>query len=189
MIMKCLNDRGITGIAKFLNRIYKIADIPLGEDDTSIDKIIHKTLKSVTEDLNNFKFNTAISRMMEMSNAVVSSKALSKANKSYIYRMISPFSPHLAEELWRRDLNKKSSIFDSEWPKYNQNFVLDSTVNVAVQVNGRLRGSLQVDKKLDKEKVLFMSKEIDNVKKYIDSGTLIKEIYVPGKIVNFVIKN
>ena len=182
------NDRGITGIAKFLNRIYSIADIPLEKNDKNIDKIVHKTLKSVTEDLNSFKFNTAISRMMEMSSSIISSKALSEKNKSYIYKMIAPFAPHLGEELWRSDLNNDNSIFESEWPKYDPEVVIDSTANIAVQVNGKLRGSIEVDKSLSKEVILSMSKNIDNVKKYINSGTLIKEIYVPGKIVNFVIK-
>ena len=182
------NDRGITGIAKFLNRIYSIADIPLEKNDKNIDKIVHKTLKSVTEDLNSFKFNTAISRMMEMSSSIISSKALSEKNKSYIYKMIAPFAPHLGEELWRSDLNNDNSIFESEWPKYDPEVVIDSTANIAVQVNGKLRGSIEVDKSLSKEVILSMSKNIDNVKKYINSGTLIKEIYVPGKLVNFVIK-
>ncbi|MAX09268.1 MAG: leucine--tRNA ligase [Candidatus Marinimicrobia bacterium] len=182
------NDRGITGIAKFLNRIYSIADIPLEKNDKNIDKIVHKTLKSVTEDLNSFKFNTAISRMMEMSSSIISSKALSEKNKSYIYKMIAPFAPHLGEELWRSDLNNDNSIFESEWPKYDPEVVIDSTINIAVQVNGKLRGSIEVDKGINKEVILSMSKNIDNVKKYIDSGALVKEIYVPGKIVNFVIK-
>ena len=102
--------------------------------------------------------------------------------------MIAPFAPHLGEELWRSDLNNDNSIFESEWPKYDPEVVIDSTINIAVQVNGKLRGSIEVDKTLNKEVILSMSKNIDNVKKYINSGTLIKEIYVPGKIVNFVIK-
>ena len=125
---------------------------------------------------------------MEMSSSVISSKALSKKNKSYIYKMIAPFAPHLGEELWRGDLNNDNSIFESEWPKYDPEVVIDSTINIAVQVNGKLRGSIEVDKGINKEVILSMSKNIDNVKKYIDSGALVKEIYVPGKIVNFVIK-
>ncbi len=88
----------------------------------------------------------------------------------------------------RSYLNNSNYIFESEWPSHYTKIVIYITVNVAVQVNGKLRGSLEVDKSLDKEKVLSMSKDIDNVRKYIDSGNLIKEIYVPGKIVNFVIK-
>ena len=84
--------------------------------------------------------------------------------------------------------SNNDSIFKSGWPSYDPKIVIDNTVNVAIQVNGKLRGSLEVDKNLSKEEVLSMSKDIDNVKKYIDSGNLIKEIYVPGKIVNFVIK-
>ena len=183
------NDRGITGIAKFLNKIYSIASKDDGEDSSSHNKVVHKTLKSVTEDLDNFKFNTAISRMMEMSNSLMSSDTLSKVNKAIIIKMISPFAPHLGEELWSI-LNKPkiNSIFDSSWPSFDSNLVVDSNVEVAVQINGKLRGSVTISKALDKNKVLSLARDIENVQKYLSEGTLIKEIYVPGKIINFVIK-
>ena len=125
---------------------------------------------------------------MEMTNFLLSSKTLSKDSKLIIYKMISPFSPHLGEELWATNSRSSDSVFESGWPNYEPGLIIDSTINVAVQVNGKLRGSIEIDKNLDKESVISLSREIDNVKKYIDSGNLVKEIYVPGKIVNFVIK-
>ena len=124
----------------------------------------------------------------EMSNFLSSSNTLSKSSKEFISKMISPFAPHLGDEIWRKKLGNKGSVFESGWPEHNPSFIVESTLTIAVQVNGKLRGSLEVDKGADKESIITLSKEIENVRKYIDSGTLIKEIYVPEKIVNFVIK-
>ena len=182
------NDRGITGIAKFLNKVFNIAQKPEGESSLADIKSVHKTLKSVTEDLDNFKFNTAISRMMEMSNTISSSNTLNKDCRNIILKMISPFAPHLGEELWSLSGNKES-VFNSSWPVFNEEFVIDSEIEIGVQVNGKLRGSILIAKDLDKECVLSKAKENDNVRKYVSKENLVKEIYVPGKIINFVVKN
>ena len=182
------NDRGITGISKFLNKMHSIVKIEDGDSNKKDSKIIHKTLKSVTEDLDSFKFNTAISRMMEMSNSLISSNTLSKDSKDIIIKMISPFSPHLGEELWRTVQGREGSVFNAKWPEYDESLAADSEVEIGIQINGKLRGSILIEKNLDKDSVLSMSKNIENVQKYLTEGVLIKEIYVPGKIVNFVIK-
>ena len=181
------NDRGITGIAKFLNRIFTIIQKPSGESSLAETKSVHKALKSVTQDLDNFKFNTAISRMMEMSNFLISSDTLSKQDKDIIIKIISPFAPHLGEELWSLS-NNKESIFSSSWPAFNEKFITDDEIEIGVQVNGKLRGSILITKDLDKDSVLSIAKENDNVSKYVSKENLIKEIYVPGKIINFVVK-
>ena len=182
------NDKGITGISKFLNKIFTILSKEEGESAKEDTKVIHKTLKSVTQDLDNFKFNTAISKMMEMANSLVSSNALSKADKSIINIMISPFAPHLGEEIWNSILNETDSIFNANWPDYNNELIVDDDFKIAVQVNGKLRGSLLISKNSTKDQIFSMSKDIENVSRHLDGGELVKEIYVPGKIVNFVIK-
>ena len=182
------NDKGITGISKFLNKIFIILSKDEGESTKEDSKVIHKTLKSVTHDLDNFKFNTAISKMMEMSNSIMSSKALSKTDKSIINIMISPFAPHLAEEIWHSNLNERESIFNAKWPNYDNELIVDNNFKIAVQVNGKLRGSLLIPKDSSKDQIFSMSKKIENVSRHLDGGELAKEIYVPGKIVNFVIK-
>ena len=102
--------------------------------------------------------------------------------------MISPFSPHLGEELWRSVQGNKDSVFNSRWEDYDRSLATDSEVEIGVQINGKLRGTILIEKDLDKDSVFAISKDIENVQKYLSKGTLIKEIYVPGKIVNFVIK-
>lgn len=182
------NDKGITGISKFLNKIFTILSKEEGESAKEDTKVIHKTLKSVTQDLDNFKFNTAISKMMEMANSLVSSKALSNSDKYIINIMISPFAPHLGEEIWNSILNETDSIFNANWPDYDNELIVDDDFKIAVQVNGKLRGSLLISKNSTKDQIFSMSKDIENVSRHLDGGELVKEIYVPGKIVNFVIK-
>ena len=181
------NDKGITGIAKFLNKIYKIAHIKNGKSSDSDKKSIHKALKAVTEDLDLFKFNTAISRMMEMSNNIISSDTLSDSDKNIIIKMIAPFAPHLSEELWSLQ-NNKDTVFASDWPKFIKDLTVEDEIEIGVQVNGKLRGSILIAQNLDKDSILKIAKDNENVNKHINQGTLIKEIYVPGKIINFVVK-
>ena len=126
--------------------------------------------------------------MMEMSNSLMSSKTLSKTDKSIINIMISPFAPHLGEEIWHSNLNEGESIFNAKWPNYDNELIVDNNFKIAVQVNGKLRGSLLIPKDSSKDQIFSMSKEIENVSRHLDGGELVKEIYVPGKIVNFVIK-
>ena len=102
--------------------------------------------------------------------------------------MISPFAPHLGEELWRSVAGNKDSIFNTSWEDYDEALAVDSEIEIGVQINGKLRGSILVSKNENKDSVLSMAKEIENVKKYLNEENLVKEIYVPGKIVNFVIK-
>ena len=182
------NDRGITGISKFLNRIFSIIQKPTGESLSKDTIAIHKALKSVTNDLNNFKFNTALSRMMEMSNVLVSCNTLSNKDKSIIIRMLAPFSPHLCEELWSQ-IDSNGFVFDSQWPKTDSSLIADDNVKIGVQVNGKVRGTVCFSNKTDKNEALKIAKSNTNVSKFIKNSEILKEIYIPGKIINFVIKN
>ena len=182
------NDKGITGIARFLNKIWNILNLETDNLETKSDTIVHKTLKSVTYDLDNFKFNTAISRMMEMANELNSSDTLSESSKIIINKILAPFAPHLSEEAWRSILNNKNSVFLSKWPKHDPEKIKEDTVKIAIQINGKLRGSIEIDKGTDKADVLKASKDIENVQKYLDEGEIIKEIYIENKIINYVIK-
>ena len=181
------NDKGITGIFRFLT---KIINVCRKDDGISLDKdqkIIHKTIKSVTEDLEKIKFNTSLSKMMECMNEISSSKTLSKNDKEHIIKLISPFAPHLSEELWE-EIGNTNSVFDENWPKYEENKILDSSMTIAIQVNGKLRGSIEVSTDASKDSILLNSKDVENVKKFIDGTNIVKEIYVPNKLVNLVVK-
>ena len=181
------NDKGITGIFRFLSKIINICEKEDGESSADDQKIIHKTVKGVGEDLDKIKFNTAISKMMECMNKLSSSNTLSKKEKSIIIRILSPFAPHLSEELWER-IGNSSSVFNHSWPEFDKEMIVDDSMTIAIQVNGKLRGSIDVPVGMSKEDILQQSKSVENVRKFIDSMTIIKEIYVPNKLVNLVAK-
>ena len=183
------NDKGIKGIYRFLNKLINICNKP--NTDTSelkFQKIIHKTTKGVTADLKKIKFNTAISKIMSCLNELTSANSLSLKEKHILIKLISPFAPHLAEELWEELNDKNISIFNHFWPEHDENLALDDTITIAIQVNGKLRGNVEVEKDKDKDSIIELSKQNKNVSKFLDGKSIIKEIYVPSKLVNIVVK-
>ena len=181
------NDKGITGIYRFLSRSYRLA---MKDDNSNINKdddyIIHSTIKSVSDDLSKMKFNTCLSRLMEFVNHFLE-KGLDAKTKHIFFQLLSPFAPHISEELWKNTGND-SSVFSSSWPDYDESKLVKNSINIAIQVNGKLRGAIQVDINKPEEEILKLSKENSNVKSFLDNKEIIREIYIPGKLVNFVIK-
>ena len=184
------SDKGITGISRFLSKVVKIVSA-LDKNYTPDDKtmhLVHKTIKFVTNDLNHFKFNTAISKLMELSNHLYKYKKSNEFIVKHLLLMLAPFAPHLCEELHEKSFNLNDSIFNQNWPKYKEELTISNDVTIAVQVNGKLRGSIKCKTNESKEEVLIMAKSLDNVNKFLMEGSLLKEIYIPNKIVNLVVK-
>jgi len=181
------NDKGITGIFRFLSKIINICEKDEGDSSPEAQKVIHKTIKGVTEDLDKIKFNTALSKMMECMNELTSSNTLSKNDKISIIKLLSPFAPHLSEELFEK-LGSSTSVFSESWPEHNPDIIVDNSMTIAIQVNGKLRGSIEVATDATKEDILSESKAVENVQKFTDGMNIIKEIYVPNKLVNLVVK-
>ena len=182
------NDKGIKGIYRFLNKIWKIVALPSTDKiDKDTDQLMHQTIKVVSEDLCKMKFNTAISRLMELVNSVIKKDSITDEFKNNLALMLAPLAPHLSEELWNI-LGNKKTIFAQPFPKYNPLKLQKDEMNIVIQVNGKVRANLSIPKNVDKDTVLDKCKELENVKKYLDEKELIKEIYVPEKIVNFVVK-
>ena len=170
-------------------------------DDNQTMKLVHKTIKKVSEDIENYKFNTAIASMMILvNNWLPKNDKLQEEWKSIFVRILHPFAPHLAEELWERltspqpspqgegVVQEYKSIFLSQWPTYDEKMVIDNTVKIGVQVLGKLRWTIEVSKDEDKDSVLEKAKSNPDVAKWLEGKNLVKEIYVPGKIVNLVVK-
>jgi len=158
------------------------------ESDEFTMKLLHKTIKKVWEDIENYKFNTAIAAMMILvNNWLPKDEELSLEWKKSFVTILWVFAPHLAEELSQR-LWKKESLFFVKWPEYDANMVVDDVIEIAVQVLGKVRWTIEISKDADKDEVLKFAKENENVAKWLEGKELIKEIYVPGKIVNFVVK-
>ncbi|MBT3704378.1 class I tRNA ligase family protein, partial [Candidatus Peregrinibacteria bacterium] len=184
------NDKGIKGIARFVDKFWAIVERAVSDgkvsDKDGLRHILHKTIKKVSRDVEKFHFNTAISALMEFVNAAsVTGTDLKTARVAV--QLIAPMAPHLAEECWAK-LGEKKSVFDSKWPKFNPEYVVESTVTYAIQVNGKMRGTVDVAADAGQADVVTAAKELPTVSKYLAEGKIVKEIFVPGKIVGFVVK-
>lgn len=184
---------GVKGVFNFLNRAYRFFADPAhiegdGESQENEEtlKILHKTIKKVTHDFDNMRFNTAISSLMVFTNHCYKAGTVTKKTAEIFTLLLSPMAPHLSEELWEILGHKKTLAYE-DWPKYNEAWAKDDTITVAVQVNGKLRATLEVQTEITKEEILALAKADENVAKHL-VGAMAKEIYVPGKIVNFVVK-
>lgn len=190
------NTKGISGCHRFLKRVYNLyfssealsEKIHQNADSELINKALHKTIKKVTEDTDGMRFNTAISAMMEFVNAVYrEDKGLSRPAAQKFCLILAPYAPHLAEEIWQALGNEKSLSYEP-WPEYDNKLTIEDTIQLPVQVNGKVRGTLEVSKQTDKDADIKNAKLIESVSKHLEGKTIVKEIYVPGRIINFVVK-
>jgi leucyl-tRNA synthetase len=181
------NDKGITGIARFVESFYLLMS---GKDKVTdvdaLNRTLHKTIKKVTEDIEKFQFNTVISAMMEFLNAAKKT-GISAECKRAACLLIAPMAPHLAEEIWEM-MGHKESIFNQPWPDFDPKLIVENILKLAVQVNGKLRGTIEVPVNESKEKILELARTEINVARHLEGKKLLKEIYVPGKLVSFVVQ-
>lgn len=188
--VKPWKEDGVKGVFNFLNRAYRFfadpAHIVGGTENDETVKMLHKTIKKVTGDYDNLRFNTAISALMIFTNHCYKAGKVTKSTAETFALLLAPMAPHMSEELWSLLGHPKTLTYET-WPKYNDELAKDDTIVVAVQVNGKLRATLEVDPAITQEEILAMAKSDENVLKFL-AGTIMKEIYVPGKIVNFVVK-
>tara|TARA_S200000501_G_C20865966_1_gene761959 strand:+ start:1065 stop:3452 length:2388 start_codon:yes stop_codon:yes gene_type:complete len=182
------NDKGITGIHRFLNKIWRLIHLPnTSKEPTREDlRVLHLTIKVVTEDLSLKKFNTAISRCMEFVNYFSGRNNFYNNFKSSFLKIIAPLVPHLAEELWQY-LGNNKSIFEESLPKYENIYLDVEEIKYVVQVNGKLRGEFIVDKSTKRDEILSLAKENSNVKRFLHGKSIIKEVLIPNKLVNLVV--
>ena len=159
----------------------------LGIYDKWILSELNKTIKKVTEDTENLRFNTAIASMMEFLNSASKEESIGKDAAIAFTKLLSPYAPHLSEEVWSIYGNDKTISYET-WPSFNEELCKESSVTLPVQVNGKLRGTIEVDKSASKEEVLALAKQLEGVVKYTEGKTIFKEIFVPGKIINLVAK-
>ena len=180
--------QGIRGCKRFLERFAGLTDIVKGEGVTeALEKPMHKMICKVTSDIDAMKFNTAIAAMMAFINDVYDAGSLTKDELGTFAKVLSPFAPHLAEEVWSL-LGNQSLVSLEKWPSYDVAKTVDDTVEVALQVNGKLRGTMTVQKSASKEEMLKQAYEMPRVAEAVEGKTVVKEIVIPGKIVNIVIR-
>jgi leucyl-tRNA synthetase len=191
-------DSGIEGMQRFVNRLWKLfqSSDRLGSDkrqqatNNRIISKLHQTIKKVTEDMYNFKYNTAIASLMELVNELAKYKALSTEYLGVLARLIAPFAPHLAEEVWVEILKQPFSIHTAKWPDYDSSLIVNDVVSIIIQVNGKLRGILNLESGVseNKEKVIEIAKKDEKTAKWLENTTISKVIYIPGRLINFVVK-
>jgi leucyl-tRNA synthetase len=180
------SEEGVKGCRRFLERVWKLQDILVDEDEYSKENEtkIHKTIKKVSNDYENLKFNTAIAAMMELVNAFYKVKKVTKKEYETLITLLNPVAPHITEELYSI-LGNKERVYSLSWPEYDESKTIDATIEIALQINGKTKGTLEIAKDEDKESVLSKAKEVLSSKL---NGNIVKEIYVPGRIVNIVVK-
>lgn len=201
------SEQGVDGCFRFLNRVYRLVDeladvvkkdVEFGElnsQDKDMRYTIHSTLKKVTADLSEkFGFNTAISALMELINDMYKYKELDNINEAVIKEgvqtivtIIAPFAPHLGEELWTM-IGKEGSVFDIDWPKYDEKALVKDEIEVVVQVNGKVRGKLTVNSNISKDEMEKVALEDEKIKGLVEGKTIVKVVAVPKKLVNIVVK-
>jgi len=181
------NPTGIMGIKRFLEKVWKLADkVKPNVPHKGLTFVLHKTIKKVTEDIENFKFNTAISSLMILVNEMEKQPALEVKNWKLIIHLIAPFAPHLAEELWQ-SLGHKKSIFLSTWPKYDSKKIKEEKVKLVIQINGKMRDIFEVSVGIKEKEAKVLTLKRENVKKWIGNKAVKKMIFIPNKLINIVI--
>ncbi len=197
--VKPWSTKGVDGVNRFLNRAWRLLiDEESGNIKSTVDdseaskdqlKALHETIKKVTEDIEEMRFNTGISAMMIFVNEANQWKNIpTQIAKSFV-QLLAPYAPHIAEELWTK-LGESDTIAYSEWPAFNEEYLKADEIMYPIQVNGKVRADIFVpaDKAKDKDFVLNLAKADANIAKYLAEGNLVKEIFVPGRIVNLVVK-
>ena len=189
-VSKPWSNTGVDGARKFLNRVWSFFTEPGNVVDAKVEaleKIYHKSVKKITEDFEVLGFNTAISQMMIFINAVYKEGKCSKEYAEGFVKMLSCICPHIGEELWSI-LGHENTIAYEAWPKYDEAKTVDNTVEIAVQVNGKLKATIMLPMNCPKDDAIAAAKADERVAAAIDGKTVVKEISVPNKIVNIVVK-
>ena len=180
------SEEGVKGCRRFLERVWKLQDILTSEEGYSADleTKMHQTIKKVSSDFENLKYNTAIAAMMSLINEFYKKNSITRGEYKTLLTLLNPVAPHITEELWQT-AGFEGRLYQAAWPEYEEDKTVESVVEIGVQVNGKMRVTINVSKDETKENVINMAKEALGDKL---TGNIVKEIYVPGRIVNIVVK-
>ena len=194
------DSRGIAGVYRFLNRVWVLVQEFIESEKSAenlsnfaeVQKIQHKTIKKVTEDFHRESLNTAVAALMEFVNDLYKLKLEGFSNNwqfilEDLLKMLVPFAPHISSELWQQ-LGNNDFIEKSGWPKWNEELLKTDEIQIIVQVNGKLRGKIKVSANSEKDEILAIARAEDNVSKFLQDKEILKEIFIPNKLINFVVK-
>ena len=182
------NDSSVRGCKRFLERVAGLTDIMTEEPAAKDMEVkIHKAIKKVSSDIEAMKFNTAIACLMTLINEIYAVGKISKDDLVIFIKLLCPFAPHLCEEIWE-NIGGEGLLSLSQWPEYEESKTVEDSIEIGVQVNGKVRGTIVISNGCAKEEALELAKKDERVASFLEGKTLVKEIYVPNKIVNFVAK-
>ena len=188
-VSKPWSPQGVEGARRFINRVWNYFTNPdniASGNEESLKKIYHQTVKKVTSDFEELGFNTAIAQMMIFMNNVTKGTCPLEYAEGFI-KMLSCITPHVGEEIWQK-LGHTDTIAYESWPTYDEEAVKEDTIEIGIQINGKVKGTVSLAVDEDKDSALAKAKAVDSVASFIEGKTIVKEIYVPGKIVNIVVK-
>mgnify|MGYP005722467271 FL=1 len=190
--VKPWSEKGIEGVHRFLRKVNReCLDKKKHQSGEETDKetlrLLHETILKVTEAIEDLRFNVAISQMMILANHLQKAKNYSVDTARSLLQLLAPFAPHLAEELWS-ELSGQPSIVDHPWPVARKELLVADEITIVFQVNGKLRGQAQFPKDVEKETVITTAKSDEKVQSFLEGKQIVKEIYVPGKLVNLAVK-
>ena len=198
------NDKGMHGVARFIGRFWRLvqqlneiqADGTAGKKAAELERVRHNSIKWSTIDLERIHFNTPISRIMELVNACYQyiqqneeplNPAIIESAKVTLVQLLAPFAPHMCEELWQ-DIGKNGSVMDNGWPSWDEQKLKLDEVNVVVQINGKVRAQLKVERDSEQSAVIELAMADEKVRKYVDGKQIFKQIFVKNKLLNLVVK-
>ena len=180
--------KGVKGARRFLGKIWRLGQASQ-KGSSSLRKLLHKTIKKVSEDIDSLKFNTAVSSLMEFSNAWQADKeGLARDDLKDFLKVLSPFVSHLAEELWQR-AGFKGLACNQKWPEYDRRLVKEKKIVLVIQVNGKIRDRIEVKSNISEKEAKKMALAQERVKKWLAKKKVKKIIFVPDKLINFVLDN
>ncbi len=180
------NDKGIVGTRRFLERVWSMQDFVSASESKEVTTTLHKTIKKVSEDIEAFSFNTAVSAMMIFVNTVFESKAVTKDSYLEFIKLLAPFAPHLSEEIWKV-LGGSNSVYLSQWPEYKEELLASEEVIIAVQVNGKVRAEIRVPRDSDDETVKAMALKDLKVVEHTENREIRKIIVVKNRLISIVV--
>ncbi|MGO9016360.1 MAG: leucine--tRNA ligase [Dissulfurispiraceae bacterium] len=182
------NTDGLVGISRFLNRVWssmeKISD-DISPDEKNL-RLMHKTIKNVSERIEKMRFNTAVAEIMSYTNEISAMSAIPKKMFELLCVLLYPFAPHLTSEMWEMTISKDARVMDQGWPEYDSSLITEESVTIAVQVNGKLRGTVQVEKGISQDNLFELVTNDEKFSKYIHGNNIKKVIFVPDKLLNVV---
>ncbi|MBR6800235.1 MAG: leucine--tRNA ligase [Eubacteriaceae bacterium] len=183
------SENSLRGCKRFLDRVFNLYEIvnDAGGYSKDLEVTMHQTIKKVTQDIDGLKFNTAIAALMSLLNAFTDKGSVTKDEFRTFLILLNPIAPHITEELWEMK-GFDGMISGVQWPKYDESKMVEAVIEIPVQINGKLRAKVNVSKDADNAAVMEAVKEDETVKGYLNGKTIVKEIYVPGKICNIVVK-